>query len=333
MVICPFVPYGLAHGPKNLSYLPQIGSRRYGTHISETAGWMDGLVRTCSSACHGYLSICNTLSNQAVTLRNPYLLNRWMIYTIWVLWNCQGQILKMLYLRNGRAVKFLLYMERNGCESKGCYTNFVTFNFDLNHNLKFWKSRISGIRWPIDMEWKGCESIEFWTHVVTFNIHLTHDLHLGCSRSNFEKKLYLRNGMADWHGTKGMWVDRILDPCRGFQHSPHPWPWHWVFKVKFWKCCISGMGWLIDMERKGCESIGCYTHFVTFNFDINHDLDLEFWSQILKKSYLRNGMADWHGTKGMWVDITLDPCCDFQRLPQPWPWPWIFKVKFFNSYR
>ena len=32
----------------------------------------------------------------------------------------------------------------------------------------------------------------------------------------------------------------------------------------------------IDMERKGCESIGCYTHFVTFNFDLNHDLDLRF---------------------------------------------------------
>ena len=30
------------------------------------------------------------------------------------------------------------------------------------------------------------------------------------------------------------------------------------------------------MEQKGCESIGCYTHFVTFNFDLKHDLDLGF---------------------------------------------------------
>ena len=89
-------------------------------------------------------------------------------------------------------------------------------------------------------------------------------------------KLYLMNGMADWHGTKGMRVDRMLDPCCGFQHSSHPWPWPWIFKVKFWKCCISGMGWPIDMERKGCESIECYTHFVTFNFDLNHDLDFGF---------------------------------------------------------
>ena len=32
------------------------------------------------------------------------------------------------------------------------------------------------------------------------------------------------------------------------------------------------MGGPIDMEPKGCESIGCYTHFVT----LNHDLDLGF---------------------------------------------------------
>ena len=32
----------------------------------------------------------------------------------------------------------------------------------------------------------------------------------------------------------------------------------------------------IDMERKGCESIVCYTHFVTFNVPLTHDLDLGF---------------------------------------------------------
>ena len=88
------------------------------------------------------------------------------------------------------------------------------------------------------------------------------------------KKSYLRNGMADWHGTKGMWVDRMLHLLCDFQCPPHPWPWPWIFKVKFWKCCISGMEWPIDMERKRCESIGCYTHFVTFNIPLTHDLDL-----------------------------------------------------------
>ena len=37
---------------------------------------------------------------------------------------------------------------------------------------------------------------------------------------------------------------------------------------------------LIDMERKACESIGCYTHFVTFNVHLTHDLDIQ--GQILK---------------------------------------------------
>ena len=35
------------------------------------------------------------------------------------------------------------------------------------------------------------------------------------------------------------------------------------------------MGWAIDMEQKGCESIECWTHVVTFNVHLFHDLDLE----------------------------------------------------------
>ena len=127
----------------------------------------------------------------------------------------------------------------------------------------------------IDMERKGCESIGCYTHFVTFNIPLTHDLDLGFSRSNFEK-IISQEWDGRFNGIKEMWVDRILDPCCDFQFTPHPWPWPWIFKVKFWKCCISGMGEPIDMERKGCESIGSYTHFVTLNFHLNHGIDLGF---------------------------------------------------------
>ena len=72
------------------------------------------------------------------------------------------------------------------------------------------------------------------------------------------------------------WCESIECWTQVVAFSPHPWPLPWIFKVKFWKCCISGMGWPIDVKRKGCESIGCYTHFVNFNFDLNHDLDLGF---------------------------------------------------------
>ena len=68
------------------------------------------------------------------------------------------------------------------------------------------------------------------------------------------KKSYLRNGMADWHGTKRTWVDRMLHPLCDFECPLHPWPLPWIFKVKFWKWCISGMVGQIDMDQKGFES-------------------------------------------------------------------------------
>ena len=95
------------------------------------------------------------------------------------------------------------------------------------------------------------------------------------------KMLYLRNGRADWHGMKGMWVDRMLHPLCDFQLWPQPWPW--ISTVKFWKSCISEMGWPIDMERKGCGSIECWAHVVTFNVHLFHDLDLGFSRSNLEK--------------------------------------------------
>ena len=38
----------------------------------------------------------------------------------------------------------------------------------------------------------------------------------------------------------------------------------------------------IDVEPKGCESIGCLTHIVTLNFDLTHDLGLEFLTSFFK---------------------------------------------------
>ena len=158
----------------------------------------------------------------------------------------QGQILNMLYLRNGRG-------DWHG--TKGMWVDTML------HSLCDFQ--LSPHSWP----WH-------WIFKV-----------------KFRKKTYLRSGMADWHGIKGMWVDRMLDPCRDFQCPPHPWPLPWIFKVQFWKCCTSEMARPIDMERKGCESIGCYTHFVTFNFDLDHDLDLGF-----SRSNFENVVPQkWHG--------------------------------------
>ena len=104
---------------------------------------------------------------------------------------------------------------------------------------------------------------------------LSFHLHLGFSRSNLENLVSL-----EWErrltGTKGMWVHRMLHPLCDFQLRPQPWRWPWIFKVKFWKSSIPEMGWPIDMEWKGCESIECWTHVVSFNSDLTRELDLGF---------------------------------------------------------
>ena len=124
--------------------------------------------------------------------------------------------------------------------------------------------------------------------VVQHHDHLTLTLDF---QGQILKMLYLRNGRGDWHGTKGVWVDRMLHPLSDFQRSPHPWPWPWIFKVKFWKGCISGMGWPIDMESKGYESIECWTHVVTFNVHLTYDLDLGF-----SRSNFENAVSqEWEG--------------------------------------
>ena len=104
-------------------------------------------------------------------------------------------------------------------------------------------------------------------------------------------KSHIRNGMADWHGIKGIWIDRMLDPCCDCHRSPHPWPSPWIFKVKFWKSHILWMGWPIDMERNGCESIECSTHDGTFNIHLFYDLDLGF-----SRSYFEKVLSqEWDG--------------------------------------
>ena len=121
---------------------------------------------------------------------------------------------------------------------------------------------------PFEVLWELCRPV-----VVQHQGHLTLTLDL---KDQILKMLFLRNGRADWHGTKGIWVDMMLDPHCDFELWPYPWPWPLIFKVKFWKSHDSGMGCPIDMERKGCESTECWAHVMTFNFDLTHNLDLEF---------------------------------------------------------
>ena len=173
-------------------------------------------------------------------------------------------------------------MERKGCESIGCYTHFVTSNVHFTHDLDLGFSR-SNFENAVSQEWEGRliwnekdlsrQNVGpmLWLSMFTSSMTLTLDF-----QGQILKKSNLRNGMAHWHGTKGMWVDRMLHPLYDFECPLHPWLWPWIFKVKYWKCCISGMGGQIDMERKGFEATECWTHVVTFNVHLFHDLDLGF---------------------------------------------------------
>ena len=173
-------------------------------------------------------------------------------------------------------------MELKGCESIKCWTHVLTFNVHLTHYLDLGFSR-SDFEKVLFYEWDGWLTWNerdvsrqnvgpmLWLSNYTSPMTLTLDF-----QGQIFKKSYLRNGLADWHGIKGMWVDKMLDPCSDFQCPPHPLPWPWIFKVKFLKSHISGMGWPIDMELKGCESIKCWTHVLTFNVHLTHYLDLGF---------------------------------------------------------
>ena len=136
--------------------------------------------------------------------------------------------------------------------------------------------------------------LKFCSCAISWAYYLTLDFH-----GKMLKRLYHRNRWADWHVTKGMWIDRKLDPLCDFKSWPHPWPWLWILKVKFWKSCIQRMGGSIHMEWKGSDSLGCWNHYM---WPWAMTLILNFQGQILKKLYPCSGVVDWHRTKGMWVD-------------------------------
>ena len=151
----------------------------------------------------------------------------------------------------------------------------MTFNFYLTHNLDL-EFSTSNLEIAVSQEWQGRSTWNesdmsrygviptLWPWAITLTLDF---------QGQILKMLYLWNGRADWHGTKGMWVDRMLDSHCDFELWPHPWPWLWIFEVNFLNSCISGVGGPINMEWKGYESIGCYTYYVTSSYDF----DLGFW--------------------------------------------------------
>ena len=124
--------------------------------------------------------------------------------------------------------------------------------------------------------------------------------------------MHLRNGRANQHGMKGIWVDRILYLLCDLEL----WLWPWILKVKYLKSSIIEIrGWI---DIKGCESIGCWTQVVTSNFYLTHDLDLVFSRSNFWQPYFRNGKADWLGMKEMWVEYNIGCTMGFLLTHSAW---------------
>ena len=159
--------------------------------------------------------------------------------------------------------------------------------------------------------WIDLYHMKLYGIVETCSCATSKSFHLdyGFSRSNFEKMLCLKNGRADWHGTKRMWVNRLLDPHCDFELWPHPWPWPFIFKVKFWK---SHSWCLIEMEQIGCKLTECWTHDVTFNFDLTHDLHLEFSTSNFEIAVSQ----EWEG----WSTWNYRDMSRYCVIPTLWPW-------------
>ena len=92
--------------------------------------------------------------------------------------------------------------------------------------------------------------------VVQHHGYLT--LALDCQGQMF-RILHIRNMRADSHGTKGMWVDRMLDPHCDFEVWPHLRPRHLFIKVSFFRIVISqehgNWIWVDRMLYKLCDLV------------------------------------------------------------------------------
>ena len=116
--------------------------------------------------------------------------------------------------------------------------------------------------WPIDY------LIRFWSIlVVTLTLNF---------QGQIWNLLYLSQKWSDCHETKSKHIDWTLDLKCDHRVWPWPWPWLWLFKVKYGICYISAKNGAIATKRKADISIDVNASNVTIEFDLGHDLDLEF---------------------------------------------------------
>ena len=143
-------------------------------------------------------------------------------------------------------------------------TLFFFAKFSLNISDVFFKVKrsighISGMVGPIGVKRKGGTLVGYWVNYETLTFDLTHDLDLWFFKVKLQNTFISRMVIwLMWNEKKTNQLDTGLTVwSSGLALWPHPWPWPCSFKVKVWNSLIwgVGVGVLIDMEQKGCESI------------------------------------------------------------------------------
>ena len=139
------------------------------------------------------------------------------------------------------------------------------------------------------------------------------------------------SGMVDWHGMKGMRVNRTLDPLCDLEQ------WPWALDLGFsWsnfeKAIFQEWDGRMRWNKRDVSWSEVWPTLRLCSLISPMTLTLDFQGQISEKLYIRIGRIDWQWRKGIWVDRLLDPLCDFDFWPHPWSWTWILKVKFSNRH-
>ena len=190
------------------------------------------------------------------------------------------------------------------------HDNFwTTFSLDFFH---FWHDCWP---WPVDY------LIRFWPiFVVTLILNF---------QDQIWNLLYLSQKWSDCHKTKSKHIDWIQGLKWDHRVWPWLWSWSWIFKVKYGIYYISTKSGPITTKRKANISILIQASNVTNGFDLGHELELWIfkvkcdwhvtihmaWTRIFMvkfwNSFISDGRANWHWTKGVGVGHS-------------WPWLWPF---------
>ena len=120
------------------------------------------------------------------------------------------------------------------------------------------------------------------------------------------EKLYHSNKRVDWHGTKRMGVDRMLDPSCDFKLWPHPWPWPWIFMIKFLIAIFQEWEGRLTWNERDATWIQCCMHN---GLVLGHSA----WQKVrpsngsMWNSYSFQPIGPWMGYS--FTDLGAEGCC------------------------